>query len=138
MEWVNAIYAHLTVQYLESTRYVTLSHLRSKEFQRIHLPCIPQHRETSKCTPVYIEMYPGKVVALLKEQATFIKASMALMWMRQWNHPLFVLYKLRQKSIVGINQCSRDNYHKLKCFQKQQSNDGILVSLPFYKLENVT
>ena len=28
---------------------VTLSHLRSKEFQRIHLPCIPQHRETSKC-----------------------------------------------------------------------------------------
>ena len=31
-------------------------------------------RETSNCN---IEMYPGKVVALLKEQATFI-----LMWMR--------------------------------------------------------
>ena len=62
------------------TKDVTLSHLRSKEFQRIHLPCIPQHRETSKCTLVCIEMYPGKVVALLKEQATFIKASMALMW----------------------------------------------------------
>ena len=62
--------------------YVTLSHLRSKEFQRIDLPCIPQHRETSKCTLVYIEMYPRKVVALLKEQATFIKASMALMCMR--------------------------------------------------------
>ena len=61
---------------------VTLSHLRPKEFQRIHLSCIPQHRETSKCTLVYIEMYPRKVVALLKEQATFIKASMALMWMR--------------------------------------------------------
>ena len=58
--------------------YITLSHLRSKEFQRIHLPCIPQHRETSNCTPVYIEMYPGKVVTLLKEQATFIKASMAV------------------------------------------------------------
>ena len=25
-------------------------------------------------------MYPGNVVALLKEQAAFIKASMALMW----------------------------------------------------------
>ena len=30
---------------------------------------------TSKCTPVYIEMYPRRVVAFLKEQATFIKAS---------------------------------------------------------------
>jgi len=39
---------------------VTLSHLRSKEFQRIHLPCILQHRESSQCTPVYIEMYLGK------------------------------------------------------------------------------
>ena len=37
---------------------------------------------TLKCILVYVEMYPGKVVALLKEQATFIKASMALMWMR--------------------------------------------------------
>ena len=46
--------------------YVTLSHLRSKEFQRIHKPCIPHHRDTSQCTPVYIEMYPGKVVALQK------------------------------------------------------------------------
>ena len=51
------------------------------------MPCILQHRETFKCTPlyietVYIEMYPGKVVALLKEQATFIKVGMALMWMR--------------------------------------------------------
>jgi len=62
-------------------RYVTLSHLRSKEFQRIHKPCIPHHRDTSKCTPVYIQMYPGKVVALLKKQATFIKARIALMWM---------------------------------------------------------
>ena len=31
---------------------------------------IPQHRETSKCTPVHIEMYPKKVVALLKERVT--------------------------------------------------------------------
>jgi len=30
--------------------YVTLSHLRSKEFHRIHKPCIPHHRDTSKCT----------------------------------------------------------------------------------------
>jgi len=28
------------------------------------------------------EMYPRKVVALLKEQATFIKARIALKWMR--------------------------------------------------------
>jgi len=48
----------------------------------IHLPCIPQHRETSQCTLVYIEMYPGKVVALPKEQATFIKVKIALMWMK--------------------------------------------------------
>ena len=86
------------------------------------------HRCTLKCIP-------GKVVALLKEQATFIKASMALMWM---NHLLFVLYKLKLKSIVGLNQCLCDDYHKLKCCQKQQSNEGVLVSLPFCKLENVT
>jgi len=48
--------------------YVTLSHLRSKEFQRIHKPCIPHHRDTFKCTLVYIEMYPGKVVALQKSK----------------------------------------------------------------------
>ena len=49
---------------------VTLSHLRSKELQRIHLPCIPLHRETTKCTLVYIEMhmYPGKLVALQKSR----------------------------------------------------------------------
>ena len=37
---------------------------------------------------MYTEMYPKKVVALLKEQATFIKASTALMWM--WYRPLFI------------------------------------------------
>ena len=63
---------HTTIQ------YVTLSYLRSKEFQRINLQCMPQHRETSKCIPVYTEMYHGKIVALLKEQATFIKASIVL------------------------------------------------------------
>ena len=30
---------------------------------------------------VYTKMYPGKVVALLKEQATFTKARIALIWM---------------------------------------------------------
>jgi len=45
---------------------VTLSHLRSKEFQRTHNPFIPHHRDTCKCTPVYVEMYPGKVVAVQK------------------------------------------------------------------------
>jgi len=53
---------------LRITVNVTLSHLRSKEFQRIHKPCIPHHRDTFKCTPVYIEMYPGKVVALQKSK----------------------------------------------------------------------
>ena len=33
--------------------YVTLSHLRSKEFISIHKPCIPNSRDTTKCTPVY-------------------------------------------------------------------------------------
>ena len=78
---------------------VTLSHLRSEEFQRMHKPCIPHHWDTS------VQMYPGKVVALLKEEATFIKvitASIDLMWMRCLS--LFVLYKLRQQLIVGINQ----------------------------------
>jgi len=56
----------LLSQCLLQVCHVTLSHLRSKEFQRIHEPCIPHHRDTSKCTPVYIEMYPGKVVALQK------------------------------------------------------------------------
>jgi len=46
---------------------LTLSHLRSKEFQKLHLLCKPQHRETSKCTFRCIQ---GKVVALQKEQAT--------------------------------------------------------------------
>ena len=31
---------------------------------------------------MYTEMYPEKVVALLTEQATFIKVRIALMWMR--------------------------------------------------------
>jgi len=57
----------------ETTIYVTLSHLRSKEFQRIHKPCIPYHRDTSKCTLVYIEMYPGKVVALQKSKPLLSK-----------------------------------------------------------------
>jgi len=48
----------------------------------MHLLCIPQHREISKFTLVYIEMYPRKVVALIKGQATFIKARIALMWIR--------------------------------------------------------
>ena len=50
----------------------------AKEFQRIHKPCIPHHRDTSKFAPVYTEMYPEKVVALQKGQATIIKARIAL------------------------------------------------------------
>ena len=49
-------------------QYVTLSHLRSKELQRMHKPCIPHHRDTLQCTPVYIEMYPGDVKRLFTLQ----------------------------------------------------------------------
>ena len=48
--------------------YVTLSHLRSKEFQRIHKSCIPHH----------IEMYPGKVVALPKVKP--LSSKQGLLW----------------------------------------------------------
>jgi len=55
---------------------------------------------------------------------TFTKASMVLMRM--------MCLSFRQQLIVGMNQCSRDEY---KSCQKKQSNE---VSLPFYKLESVT
>jgi len=42
------------------------------------MPCIPHHMDTSVYTLVYIQMDPGKVVALLKEQATFIIAKQEL------------------------------------------------------------
>ena len=35
---------------------LTSSHLRSKEFISIHKPCIPHSGDTTKCTPVYIQM----------------------------------------------------------------------------------
>ena len=41
---------------------VTSSHLRLKEFINIHKPCIPHSRDTTKCTPVYIQMQHRKVV----------------------------------------------------------------------------
>jgi len=45
----------------------------------IRKPCIPHHRDASKCILVHIEMYPRKVVALQKKgQATTIKANIAL------------------------------------------------------------
>ena len=56
----------------------TLSHLRSKEFQRIHKPRIPHHRDTSQCTPVYIEMHPGKVVVLQKVK--LLSSKQGLRW----------------------------------------------------------
>ena len=56
------------------------------------MPCIPHHRDTSVYTLVYIQMYPGKVVALVKEQATFIKARIAF---DVGGMSQFILYKLR-------------------------------------------
>jgi len=51
--------------------------------------------------------------------------------------PLLFLKQFRPKSIVGINHCSGDDNQKVKCYQKSDSNEGVLVSLPFYKLKNV-
>ena len=52
--------------------YITF---KSREFQRIHLPCI--QLSVHQCTLICIL---GKSLNF-KEQATFIKASIALMWM---------------------------------------------------------
>ena len=43
----------------------------------MHKPCIPHHRDTSKCTPMYIEMYPGKVVALQKARPLLSKQGLS-------------------------------------------------------------
>ena len=37
------------------------------------MPCIPHHSDTSKFTPVYIKMYPGKVFALQKAKPSSLK-----------------------------------------------------------------
>jgi len=76
---------------------VTLSHLRSKDLQRLHLPCKPQYRETSKCTPVYTQMCLGKVVTLQKSKPQR-KVDLDVD-----EEPLLVLYKHRPKLIMGIS-----------------------------------
>jgi len=50
-----------------------------KGIQRIHKLCIPLQRDASKCTPVYIEMHPGKVVALQKPKPLSSKQGLSLM-----------------------------------------------------------
>ena len=52
-----------------------MQHLGSKKFQRIEGD-ISMYTSTLKC------QYPGKVVTLQKKLATFIKARIALMWMK--------------------------------------------------------
>ena len=75
------------------TTYVTLSHLRSKEFQsRIHKPCIPHHRDTS----VYIEMHPRKVVALQKVKPLSSNLDVEA-------SSLLILYRPQSKLIVGLS-----------------------------------
>jgi len=90
----------------------TFTPLRSKEFQGVQLPCIPKHRETSKCTPVYIEMYHKKVVALLKEQATFIKANIAVMRMRC----LSLFYASSDNNWLWGMQQNLEKVVKWRCF----------------------
>jgi len=51
--------------------YVTLSHFRSKEFQRLHLPCKP---DIKMYTDIHSDV-SWESSCTLKEQATFIKAS---------------------------------------------------------------
>jgi len=36
------------------------------EFQRIQKLCMPLQMDTSRCTHVYIEIYPGKIIAFQK------------------------------------------------------------------------
>ena len=76
--------------------YVTLSHLRSKEFQRILKPCIPHHRDTSQCTPVYIEMYPGhfKRPSHYHQSKDCLDVEASI---------LLILYRPRSKLIVGLS-----------------------------------
>jgi len=67
-KYTNAIIKHHFVLcnaslYLQQV-YATLSHLRSKEFQRIHIICKYQHGETSKC----------RLRCILVKWSTFIKA----------------------------------------------------------------
>jgi len=76
----------------------------------------------------HLNVYPGKVVALRKEQATFIKASIAFMWMG-------CLCCFTPKSIVWMNQCSHDEYNRLLP-EEAVKWMRFGISLPFYKLEN--
>ena len=118
--------------------HVTLSHLRSKEFQRIYLPCIPQHRETSKCTLVYIEMYPQESGCTSKRASHFHQSKCGLDVDEVVVPPSVCFIEAQIEINCGNKSMFCDDYHKLKCWKKQQSNEGVLVSLPFYKLENVT
>ena len=61
---------------------------------------IPHHRYTSKCTLVYIQMYPGKVVALQKSKP--LSSKQELPWCGWGLSVCFI-----QESIVRINQCSQ-------------------------------
>ena len=63
---------------IKSLRFISSQQYGKGIFQRIHKPCIPHHRDTSKFALLYIEIYPKKVVALQKDQATIIKARIAL------------------------------------------------------------
>jgi len=51
------------------TLNVTLSHLRSKEFQRVHKPCIPHHRIHLNVHHCTFRCILGKVVALQKSKS---------------------------------------------------------------------
>ena len=73
---------------------VTLSYLRSKEFQRIHLPCIPLYGDTAKCTPVYIEVYPGKVVTLQKSKPLLSKKQNLDVGEVLWYRPILAILQV--------------------------------------------
>jgi len=66
-------------------------------------------------------MYCGKVVALQKSMSL-------LAYSLDVDEDSVVLYKLRLISIVGINQFSCDDNHKMKCKQKPKA---FFVPLPF-------
>ena len=66
LKYYHPIYSKVTVHIKNDIRKCNIF---TPQIKGIHKPCIPHHRDTS-C-----------ILALLKEQATFIKARISLMWM---------------------------------------------------------
>jgi len=106
-----------------SLENVTLSHLRTKEFQRLHLPCklnTGRHLNVHWCT---FRCIPGKWLHF-KRASHFHQSKPSL---DVDEDSLLFLWQFRSKLIVGINHCSCDDNHKVNCYQNLWRHFGILV-----------